>query len=140
MSRVAFSHPQEEAKLHESILRCLPGMRRELEATRVEYAEAQDLAGLLAVATVADQLDEWEKQSRTKLTRWQRKHGALPGAGRSPADMGHGCPAVDSRAGSAAASSGPSRGRRTDYPSPAPSPAEPLFTRPHSERAAEGIP
>lgn len=64
--------------------------------------------------------------------------GAAPGAGRSPADKGHGCPAFDSGAGSAALPSIKASGHGHGSDSARPSPAEPRFSAALPEQVAGG--
>lgn len=125
MSGFRFDDPQEEIRCYEGVVEAVRRMRPHVEDMRREAAAANDLAQLLAIASVADQVDEWERVYAARVSRLYIKHKrTLRGAGRSPADKGHGWPA------SAVAGSAPrGRGEAIDahpFPVDHPTTANPL--------------
>lgn len=78
---------EERARLLEAVAATARQMRVQLEGFRAEYAAANDLAMLLACATVSDQLDEWEAYDRRAATL-RRRLGQPPKA--TPAAAGTG--------------------------------------------------
>jgi hypothetical protein len=114
----------------EGVVRAGQRLRPVLEAMR---SEAQNLEELEAISEVSDTVARWERYGRhvarlrrvlDGLKRQPPTRRANPGAGRSPAVMGQGCPAPAPGAGSASeGQNGGSDG--ADSPDrPAPTPAD----------------